>query len=80
MALDSLLIPTELVAHELVQRCGEPLVAGQPEARCTPDTTLVVDSAAEYVLTAERRPVGWLGRRFRRAPEADVPVEAEQRR
>ncbi len=41
---------------------------------------MVVDSAAEYVLTGERRPVGWLWRRLSRAPEVDVPIEAEQRR
>ncbi len=46
----------------------ELLLAGQPEARWALDTTLVVDSTAEYVLTAERRPVGWLWRRLSRAP------------
>jgi len=58
----------------------ELLLAGQPQARWALNTTLVVDSAAEYVLTAERHPVGWLWRRLSRAPEVGVPVEAEQLR
>jgi len=58
----------------------ELLLAGQPEARWALGTTLVVDSAAEYVLMGQRRPVGWLWRRLSRGPEVDVPVEAGQRR
>ena len=66
---------------DLVLAPGDELLfAGQPEARWALSTTLVVDSAAQYVLTGERRPVGWLWRRLSRAPELDVRVEAEQRR
>jgi voltage-gated potassium channel len=42
----------------------ELLLAGQPSARRELDTTLLVDAAAEYVITGRRRPAGWLWRRL----------------
>src|SRR5919112_3455249 len=42
----------------------ELLLAGQPAARRELDTTLVVDAAAEYVITGHHRPAGWIWRRL----------------
>src|SRR5919107_2544811 len=42
----------------------ELLLAGQPSARRELDTTLLVDAAAEYVITGRRRPAGWIWRRL----------------
>jgi voltage-gated potassium channel len=42
----------------------ELLLAGQPSARRELDTTLFVDAAAEYLVTGQHRPAGWLWRRL----------------
>ncbi len=40
------------------------LLAGDPAARRALENTLVVQAVCDYVLTGERRPVGWLWRRL----------------
>jgi Trk K+ transport system NAD-binding subunit len=50
------------------------LLAGRPEARWALDNTLEVDASSEYVVTGQRRAVGWLWRRLSgatRTPRAD---------
>ena len=46
------------------------LLAGHPSARRALENTLVVQAMCDYVLTGDRRPVGWLWRRLASRPSA----------
>jgi voltage-gated potassium channel len=66
---------------DLVLEPGDLLLfAGRPEASSALQTTLVVDATAEYVLTGQRRPVGWLWRRLDRRPDDEHAREVAEHR